>query len=288
MDYIKLESRAKINITLDVVSKRNDGYHELEMIMQTLKLHDDIYIEKMTENKIDIRTANRYIPLDERNTAYKAAKLIKREFGIYDGVFIEITKRIPIEAGLAGGSGNGAAVLKGMNELFGLGMPFERILELAARIGSDVPFCAMEGTALAKGRGEILAPMKPCPHFFVVLAKPPEGISTAEVYKNLDLEKITEHPDTMKVVNAVENGERDSICSGLLNVLEEVTIPRLPIIGDIKKFFEVQKAKGVLMSGSGPTVFALFDEQKEAEKAAMAVKNKFLIDDVIVTETFNP
>ncbi|MGE4213956.1 MAG: 4-(cytidine 5'-diphospho)-2-C-methyl-D-erythritol kinase [Anaerotignaceae bacterium] len=287
MEYIKLKSRAKINLTLDVTAKRDDGYHDLEMIMQTVSLYDSIFIKKAEKDGIVIKTNLYYLPTDERNITYKAAKLIKEEFGIHEGVYIELTKRIPVAAGLAGGSGNCAAVIKGMNRLFGLNLSMQKMMELGARLGSDVPYCLMEGTALAQGRGEVLTRLAPCPHFYVLLAKPDISVSTAYVYTNLKLDRVKNHPDTKAVLTAIANGDKMGISLGLCNVLENVTIPYKPIVGDIKKFIEKQGALGVLMSGSGPTVFAIFDKKETAKEAAKNVKGKFKIKDVYVTEIYN-
>lgn len=287
MEYIKLKSRAKINLTLDVVAKREDGYHDLEMIMQTVSLYDSIFIKKAENDGIVVKTNLYYLPTDERNITYKAAKLIKEEFDIQQGVYIELTKRIPVAAGLAGGSGNCAAVIKGMNKLFDLNLSMERMMELGARLGSDVPYCLMEGTALAQGRGEILTALSPCPHFYVLLAKPDISVSTAQVYKNLKLEEVKSHPNTKAVLKAIEDGDAEGISLGLCNVLETVTIPCKPIVGNIKEFIQNQGAFGVLMSGSGPTVFAMFHKKETAKDAAYKVKEKFGIKDVYVTEIYN-
>lgn len=287
MEYIKLKSRAKINLTLDVVAKRDDGYHDLEMIMQTVSLYDSIFIKKAEKDGIVIKTNLYYLPTDERNITFKAAKLIKEEFGIHEGVYIELTKRIPVAAGLAGGSGNCAAVIKGMNRLFNLNLSMEKMMELGARLGSDVPYCLMEGTALAQGRGEVLTTLAPCPEFYVLLAKPDISVSTAYVYKNLKLNEVKSHPNTNAVLEAIARGDKDGIGQGLSNVLETVTIPYKPIVGEIKKFIENQGSLGVLMSGSGPTVFALFDKKEAAKEAAKKVKDKFKIKDVYVTEIYN-
>lgn len=287
MEYIKLKSRAKINLTLDVTAKRDDGYHDLEMIMQTVSLYDSIFIKKAEKDGIVVKTNLYYLPTDERNITFKAAKLIKEEFGIHQGVYIELTKRIPVAAGLAGGSGNCAAVIKGMNRLFNLNLSMDEMMELGARLGSDVPYCLMEGTALAQGRGEVLTPLAPCPHFYVLLSKPDISVSTAYVYKNLKLNEVKSHPNTKAVLEAIASGDKEGISQGLSNVLETVTIPYKPIVGDIKKFIENQGSLGVLMSGSGPTVFALFDKKETAKEAAKKVKDKFKIKDVYVTEIYN-
>ncbi|MGL4791812.1 MAG: 4-(cytidine 5'-diphospho)-2-C-methyl-D-erythritol kinase, partial [Anaerotignaceae bacterium] len=198
MNFIKLKSRAKINLTLDVVRRRKDGYHELEMIMQTLQLYDSIYIRETDTGKIELKTNLCYLPVDEKNIAYKAAQIMMEKFNIEKGVYIQITKRIPVAAGLAGGSGNGAAVLKGMKELFGINISTEELMKIGEELGSDVPYCIMEGTAFATGRGEILKRLSPMANAYVVLAKPEAWVSTAFVYNNLNIPDINKHPDTKK------------------------------------------------------------------------------------------
>ena len=284
MEYIKLKSRAKINLTLDVIGKREDNYHNLSMIMQTLSLHDSIYIKKIEKKRITLKSNLAYLPSDSRNIAYKAAQVMIDKFKIDQGVYIEITKRIPVAAGLAGGSGNCAAVLKGMNKLFELNLSLEELMEIGASIGSDVPYCIMEGTALAEGRGEVLTPIKECPDFYVVLAKPDARVSTASVYGNLVLEKIEKHPNTEKMILAIENKDKDILCQELCNVLETVTITQKPVVGKIKKYMLEQGASGALMSGSGPTVFALFDSKEKAELVAENAKKRFGLEDVILTK----
>ena len=287
MEHIKLKSRAKINLTLDVVGKRADNYHNLSMIMQTLSLHDSIYIKKIEKRRITLKSNLAYLPSDSRNIAYKAAQVMIDKFKIDQGVYIEITKRIPVAAGLAGGSGNCAAVLKGMNELFELNLSLEELMEIGASIGSDVPYCIIEGTALAEGRGEVLTSIKECPDFYVVLAKPDTRVSTAAVYGNLVLEKIEKHPNTGKMVLAIENKDKDILCQELCNVLETVTITQKPIVGRIKKYMLEQGASGALMSGSGPTVFALFDSEEKAELVAENTRKRFGLKDVILTKIEN-
>ena len=287
LDTIKIKSRAKINLTLDVISKRPDGYHNLEMIMQTLELGDDILIKK-SGGGVTVKTDAAGIPSDGRNTAYKAASLFIKEYGIGCGVEINITQRVPAEAGLAGGSGDAAAVLKGMDALFATGITEKELLRMGAEIGSDVPFCIMEGTALAKGRGEILERLAPCPKFYVVLAKPDEGVSTADIFGSLDADSISWRPDSRKVIKAINEGDKNGVLNNLGNVLEEVTAKRLPVINDVKAFLNLHGAGGALMSGSGSTVFALFNTEADARAAAEAAKKEFMFKDVLVTETFNP
>ena len=288
MKSIRLKARAKINLTLDVLGKREDGYHELEMVMQSLKLHDNIFMETIKgKNHIKLKSNLKWLPVDEKNLAYKAALLMKQEFDIDDGIFIELEKNIPVAAGLAGGSSDCAAVLIGMNKLFSLGLCQNSLMELGARLGSDVPYCICRGTALAQGRGEIITPLEPCPFFYVVLAKLPVSVSTAAVYGGLKLDEIKQRPDTVKYINAINDKDINYVVSGMKNVLETVTIKMVPQIQELKKAFLEHGALNAMMSGSGPTVFALFDSKKQAELAAEAIGSLFDIKDVFVTEIFN-
>ena len=287
MNYINLRARAKINLSLDVLGTRDDGFHDLRMIMQTVDLYDRIYIKKIEKPYIKIKSNLEWLPRDSRNLAYRAADIIRERYGIQDGVFIELNKAIPVAAGLAGGSSDCAAVLYGMNILFGLKISREELAEIALSLGSDVPYCLMRGTALAEGRGEILTKLPDCPHMWVVLAKPPMSLSTAAVYKAYDLVQVDEHPDTEGLVNALENRNTKEISSKLVNVLENVSIPMCPVIGDLKKTMLSFGAMGALMSGSGPTVFGLFDDRKKAQAAVDEIKDTYKLKDVILTKIFN-
>lgn len=284
MDEIKLKARAKINLTLDVTGKRANGYHELRTIMQTLGLYDGIYIKRIEKQRIKVKTNLFWLPADARNLAWKAAELMRERFRIQDGVFIEIEKRIPVAAGLAGGSADCAAVLVGMNRLFGLGLSQQQLEGLAAELGSDIPYCVRRGTVLAEGVGELLRPVpRPCPYCRVVLAKLPLSVSTASVYRALRWEEITKHPDTSGMLLAMERQDVPEMGKLLCNVLENVTIPLYPEIGKIKQRFLELGAQGALMSGSGPTVFALFTQQRHAEQAAAQIKQEFALKDCLVT-----
>jgi len=288
MRYLNLKARAKINLTLDVLSKRDDGYHELQMIMQSVGLYDNIYIESMDmKSHIKIKTNLKWLPVDDRNIAFKAAALLKDEFKINKGVFIGLDKHIPVSAGLAGGSSDCAAVLIGMNKLFSLGLSTEELMEFGARLGSDVPYCIKRGTALAEGRGEKITSLSPCPYFYIVLAKLPVSVSTASVYGGLKLDEINIRPDTKKYIEAINNGDSDYIAQNMINVLENVTIPMVPDIDLLKKYLVKAGAENAMMSGSGPTVFALFKEKSKAIQAAEDVKSLFKIKDVFVTDIFN-
>ncbi|MCD8036470.1 MAG: 4-(cytidine 5'-diphospho)-2-C-methyl-D-erythritol kinase [Clostridiales bacterium] len=287
MNYINLKSRAKINLTLDVTGVRDDGYHELKMIMQTVELYDRVYIKKIDKPYVKLKSNLEWLPADNRNLAFRAADIIRSMYGIESGVFIELNKSIPVAAGLAGGSSDCASVLYGMNILFGLKINRQDMAKIALKLGSDVPYCLMRGTALAEGRGEILTRLNPCPQAWIVLAKPMISLSTPAVYKALDSIDIDYHPDTEAVINAINAGDIRAVADGLSNVLEAASIPMCPMIGEIKAELIKNGALGALMSGSGPTVFGIFDSKKKAAVAANNIKAKFNLRDVILTKIFN-
>ncbi|MGE5703897.1 MAG: 4-(cytidine 5'-diphospho)-2-C-methyl-D-erythritol kinase, partial [Clostridia bacterium] len=254
---------AKINLTLDVLAKRADGYHEVEMVMTTVDLADRVDLTLLPDREIRLECSASFVPDDARNHAYKAAQLLQERYNVQHGVHIYIDKQIPVAAGLAGGSSDAAATLRGLNKLWKLGLDLGELAEVGAMIGSDVPFCVYGGTALAHGRGEKLTPlMTPVP-CWVVLAKPPVGVSTADVYGNLVVDRIAEHPSTESMIRAIAEQDFSLMCDSLGNVLEEVTLSRYPQVRQIKELMLASGADGVLMSGSGPTVFALV--QKEAK-----------------------
>lgn len=253
---VLVKAPAKINLSLDVLHKRSDGYHEVEMIMTTIDLADRIELSPLPEDEIRISSLNRYVPDDQRNLAYQAAKLIKERFHVKKGVMIGIEKVIPVAAGLAGGSSDAAATLRGLNKLWDLGLTLDELAELGAEIGSDVSFCVYGGTALATGRGEKIAELPPPPPCWVVLAKPYIGVSTADIYGRLDVKAI-KHPHTGAMIEAIRNGDFDGICSNVGNVLEDVTLKLYPEVEQIKDHMIRFGADAALMSGSGPTVFSL-------------------------------
>ncbi|MDN3451162.1 4-(cytidine 5'-diphospho)-2-C-methyl-D-erythritol kinase [Planococcus sp. APC 3906] len=257
MLYVK--APAKINLTLDVLYKRPDNYHEIEMIMTTVDLADRIGL-KATESGIHIESADRFVPNDSRNLAYQAAQLLKDTFNIKSGVIISLDKQIPVAAGLAGGSSDAAATLKGLNQLWQLNLSLDELAELGAKIGSDVSFCVYGGTALAKGRGEIIEHLPAPPHCWVVLAKPTIGVSTADVYGAFNPANA-EHPDTGKMIEALEQGDYQGMCDHLGNALESVTLEMHPEVAQIKEQMKKFGADAVLMSGSGPTVFGLVQQE---------------------------
>lgn len=288
LDEIILKARAKINLTLDVTGKREDNYHILEMIMQTISLYDKVYVKKIDKPVLRLKSNLDWLPADERNLAYMAAKLLKEEFQIKQGIFIELDKRIPVAAGLAGGSTDCAAVLIAVNRLFRLCLSKEELVKYGLRLGADVPYCIMRGTVLAQGIGEVLTPLsQQCPFCYVVLVKLPISVSTAFVYKNLSLQSIQSRPNTAKMIQSIENGDLEGVCNYLCNVLETVTISHYPEINKVKKRLLQLGAKGSLMSGSGPTVFGLFKEKETAQKAVLQLKEELKIKDIIFTTIFH-
>lgn len=287
MNSIILKGRAKINLTLDVVGKRENGYHDLEMIMQSINLYDTIYIRKTKVSGVRLKSNYSWLPTNEKNIAYKAAELFFEETGIAGGVAIEITKHIPVAAGLAGGSTDAAATLVGLNRLYETHFSKEKLMEMGLKLGADVPFCIARGTMLAEGIGEKLTPLTPMPTTHVVLVKPPFSASTAMVYGNLDIHNIKQHPDTKLVMAALGEGDVKKVAKNMSNVLEEVTISMYPEITKIKEEFMKCGAMGTMMSGSGSTVFGLFETEEAARKASKHFKTKHDMREVYITTTFN-
>lgn len=274
MDKIQLKALAKINLGLDVLRRREDGYHEVKMIMQTIGLHDDLEIRKTKTPGIQVKTNLYYLPTNENNLVYKAAKLLMDEFQIQDGVSIQLKKRIPVAAGMAGGSSDGAAVLWGINQMYGLGLSMQALMERGVRLGADVPYCIQRGTALAEGIGEKLSVLPPMPKCTILIAKPGISVSTKFVYENLhanDL-KPEQHPDVDSMIEAMRQKDLGLLCSRMGNVLETVTIPAYPVINEIKRTMMDNGAIGSMMSGSGPTVFGIFDSPVAAKQAMKAVR----------------
>ena len=287
MDTIRLKARAKINLGLDVVRRREDGYHEVRMVMQMLKLYDQIDIEKTQESGILVRSNLSFLPTDERNIAYKAAKVMIDQFGLEQGVIIRIEKHIPVAAGMAGGSTDCAAVLYGMNKLFGLRLNQKKLREIGVKLGADVPYCLMRQTALSEGIGEILTPISPLQDCPILIAKPSISVSTRHVYEHLKLDEQTMHPDIDGIVTALADGDLYGVTDRMANVLETVTVPEHPVIDEIKKQMMASGAVNALMSGSGPTVFGIFDDEEKAKKACEDMKASGLARQIYLTRPFN-
>lgn len=286
-DTLTLKAPAKINLGLDVLGKRDNGYHEVRMVMQSIGLYDNVSLEKIEEPGIFLETNLYYLPVDEKNIAYKAAKLLRDEFSISQGVKIKLEKHIPVAAGMAGGSTNAAAVLEGMNTLFSLGLTQKELMERGVKLGADVPYCIMKGTALAEGIGEILSPLPSLPECYVLIAKPGISVSTKEVYEELDSKEIPEHPDIDGILEGLASGNLEKIVSAMGNVLERVTVQKYPVINEIKQAMKEAGAMNAMMSGSGPTVFGIFKDLETAEFAQREIQKMKIAKDICLTNVHN-
>jgi len=285
MDSICIKARAKINLSLDVLRKREDGYHDVRMIMQSVSLHDNVFLSLTDEKGIKISCDKRWVPSNSDNIAYKAAKVLIDKFNLQKGIDIKIVKNIPVAAGLAGGSADAAAVLKGMNEMFSLDLGQEELMQLGKTIGADVPFCIKGGTMLAEGIGEVLTEIEPLKNVDIVLVKPKISVSTAWVYKNLNIEKIVLRPNTDYIISLIEKRDLQSLGKKMVNVLEDVTVNKHGIINEIKEKLVKLGAFGSIMSGSGPTVFGIFENRLTAQKAYEEISKDDRWD-CILTETY--
>ncbi len=284
MDHIVLKSYGKINLGLDVLRRRPDGYHEVKMIMQMVGLYDTLTMEKTQENQVSMNCNLSFLPTDEKNLVYRAAALMKEKYQIQTGVKIVLKKRIPVAAGMAGGSSDCAAALKGMNQLFDLGLSKEELCDIGVTLGADVPYCIWGGTALAEGIGEKLTRIDPMPGCYILIAKPGISVSTAFVYKNLKLDQLERHPDIDGMIECLKQKDLKGICSRLENVLETVTIPEYPIIQKVKEHLMKHEAMGALMSGSGPTIFGIFSNQKTAKQALESLRSMKDVKQAYVVE----
>ncbi|MCR4750442.1 MAG: 4-(cytidine 5'-diphospho)-2-C-methyl-D-erythritol kinase [Lachnospiraceae bacterium] len=272
MVKLKISAMSKINLGLDVLRRRPDGYHEVRMVMQSLALCDELDIEKRNDDRIIITCNDISLECDENNLIYKAAKRITEESGVTAGFDIELTKNIPIAAGMAGGSTDAAATLVALNEILKLGMDATALKRTGVKIGADVPFCIEGGTQLSEGIGEKLTILRPAPKCYVAVAKPHIGVSTKYVYENLHVDTIKVHPDMDGVLDAIENGDLRKMCTCMENILENVTQTKYPVIAMLKDKLKENGALGALMSGSGPTVFGLFEDETMAKHAINELK----------------
>lgn len=289
MNQMRLKALAKINLGLDVLRRKEDGYHEVKMIMQTIHLHDQIHIRKIDEDQIRIRTNLYYLPNNENNLAYKAAKLLKDEFALPGGVSIYLKKVIPVAAGMAGGSSDAAAVLFGMNKMYGLKLSMQELMNRGVKLGADVPYCIMRGTALAEGIGEKLTKLPAMPKCHILIAKPPINVSTKFVYENLhanDL-KPEDHPNVDIQIEALKEGNLEKLVANMGNVLESVTVPEYPVINEIKQMMTDCGALGSMMSGSGPTVFGIFTDYTQAKEAYRKIQKSGLSKQIYLTAPYN-
>lgn len=283
MRQIELKALAKINLGLDVLGKRENGYHDVRMVMQSIYLYDLVRLTKTETPGIRLETNLDYLPVDGNNIAYRAAEMLIQEFGIEKGVFLSLRKRIPVAAGLAGGSSNAAAVLFGMNRLFDLGLTQKELMERGVRLGADVPYCIMRGTVLAEGIGEELKVLPPMPKCTVLIAKPPVSVSTKVVYEAFDGLEEVGHPDIDGMLQALQESDLRKVASCMGNVLEQVTIPMHPVIARIRQEMLEGGALGAMMSGSGPTVFGLFEDRAQAKEVQKRIREKALAGQVYVT-----
>lgn len=289
MDKMQLKALAKINLGLDVLRRREDGYHEVKMIMQTISLYDELDLRKVKQPGIQVKTNLYYLPTNENNLVYRAAKLLMDEFGIDGGIAINLKKTIPVAAGMAGGSSDAAAVLWGVNQMYGLGLSRRDLMERGVKLGADVPYCILRGTALAEGIGEKLSVLPSMPKCWILIAKPGISVSTRFVYENLHANDLRpeQHPDVDSMIDAMKEKDLSLLASRMGNVLETVTVPAYPVIDEIKKCMVEHGALGSMMSGSGPTVFGIFASQAKARKALRAVKGSQLAKQVYLTIPYN-
>lgn len=284
---MRLQAFAKINLGLDVLGKREDGYHEVRMIMQTIRMYDQLDMRKSVEPGIHLTTNKKYIPVDENNLVWRAAKLMVDTCGIMEGVSIHLHKVIPVAAGMAGGSSDAAATLVGMNRLFHCGLSKEKLMELGVQIGADVPYCVLRGTALAEGIGEKLTVLPPMPDCWILIGKPGISVSTKYVYTTLDLNTDTVHPDIDGMKKELEDGNLYGITERMGNVLQDVTIPAYPEVERIKEQMKTLGAVNAMMSGSGPTVFGIFDNEEKAQEACQKLRESGSCQQVFLTVPFN-
>lgn len=282
MEQLKVKGYAKINLGLDVIRRLPNGYHQVKMVMQAIDLWDELTLER-SEGGITMTTDSHSLATDESNLVRRAARLMQETFSLKTGLTIHLQKNIPIAAGLAGGSTDAAAVMKGINRLFDLNVPLPKLMELSTAIGADVPFCILGGTALAEGIGERLTPLAPIPFCHILIAKPDISVSTKYVYEHLDSTGIEKHPDLDGMTAAISSGSLPGIISRMENVLETVTIPAHPVIAAIKRRLLKLGAEGSLMSGSGPTVFGIFTDEAAARHACLQLKDDPNVKQVFLT-----
>ena len=284
---LELKAYAKVNLGIDVIGKRPDGYHEVRMIMQTVKLYDRITMEKNDSGNIILSTNLPYLPVNEKNLVYRAIDMIRNAYGITDGVTASIVKRIPIAAGMAGGSSDAAAAFVGMNQLFHLGITQQELMDYGVKLGADIPYCIMRGTALSEGIGEILTPLPPIPNCWFLIVKPTFSMSTKFVYENLHLDEIAVHTDIDGMKEALYQRDLIGVTDRMENVLEQVTKKHYPAIGEIKDIMRKEGALNALMSGSGSTVFGIFKSKETAEKAAAACHEHPSVKQTHIVRPFN-
>ena len=285
---ITRKAYAKINLGLDVIGKRDDGYHLVKMIMQNVDIYDTLTFEENASGEITLKADSETVPTDGSNLICKVANQLKEEFGVKAGADITLEKRIPVAAGMAGGSTDGAAAYLALNELWGLGLSKEELCMRAVKLGADIPYCIIGGTALSEGIGEELTTIKAEPDFYLVVAKPAIAVSTGWVYTELDSHEIAKHPDIDGIRVAIETGDIRGMCDKIHNVLEPVTTGKYSVIRDIEKLLEENGAVRAFMTGSGPTVFAVYESREEAEKGYEEVQKSGLAPELFLTRPINP
>ena len=284
---MRLRAMAKINLGLDVLIRREAGYHEVRMVMQTVYMYDTLDLTMQVRPGITVETNLPFLPVDKGNLVYRAAQLLMDEFDIRNGLHIRLNKHIPVAAGMAGGSSDAAAVLVGVNRMFRLGLSGSELMKRGVQVGADVPYCVMRGTVLAEGIGEKLTPLPPAPDCHVLIAKPPVNVSTRYVYERLRLDSSTVHPDIDGLLAGINSGDLRRVAAGLGNVLESVTIPACPVIGEIRECMLENGALGALMSGSGPTVFGLYENGSQAKRARDILRQSGKAKIVYLTKLFH-
>ncbi|WP_034444801.1 4-(cytidine 5'-diphospho)-2-C-methyl-D-erythritol kinase [Butyrivibrio sp. AE2032] len=285
---ITRKAYAKINLGLDVTGKRDDGYHLVRMIMQNIDLYDTLTYKLNESGEVNLSASAEGVPTDDSNLICKVAHQLQKEYGVTKGVDITLEKRIPVAAGMAGGSTDGAATYLALNDLWDLGLTKEQLCKLAVKLGADIPYCIIGGTALSEGIGEVLTPIKEMPACHLVIAKPAIAVSTGWVYTELDSKDIPSHPDIDGIRDAIEGGDLKGMCDLIGNVLEDVTTSKYSIIKDIEKILEDNGAIRAFMTGSGPTVFAIYDDKEKAQEGYRAVKESGLAPELFLSEPIDP
>ncbi|MBU5477499.1 4-(cytidine 5'-diphospho)-2-C-methyl-D-erythritol kinase [Eubacterium sp. MSJ-21] len=286
MKTLTRNAYAKVNLALDVLRRREDGYHDVCMIMQNLSLYDTLTftMEEADTLAITLSCDKEFVPCDERNLIYKAIVLMGETYHLTGHIHVELVKRIPVEAGMAGGSTDCAAAFHAMRELYGLDVSDQELMKLGVKLGADVPYCIMAKTALSEGIGEVLTEVAPLPDCYVVVAKPTISVSTKMVYENLHANELQHHPDVAGMIEALKQGDLSGVASRMENVLETVTTKLYPQIEEIKQSMKESGAENAIMSGSGPTVFGLYREKAIAEQAAEKIRQQYGLFEVYVTQ----
>ena len=290
-NYFSIKAYAKVNLALDVLRRRPDGYHDVKMIMQNLDIYDELEFEVIArdteDTKITLTVNKEGIPTDDRNLVYKAIAILFEAFNIKSHIAVNLIKNIPAEAGMAGGSTDCAAALKAVNVLYNLGLTNDELMAYGVKLGADVPYCILGRTAISEGIGEVLTPIKGLPPVHVLVAKPPVNVSTKEIYTNLKANELETHPDVDGMVEALESQNLNAIAERMENVLETVTVNMHPEIEELKSLMKEQGALNAIMSGSGPTVFGLFEDRDKVWEAAMMINDKELAPEVFITRPVN-